>query len=301
MMTAKAHIPYLQPGDLVKIVSPAKGIEPTLVFEAKDFLEKQGFKVELGASCVGKFNYFSGTDEERRSDFQDALDNPEVKAIICARGGYGCIRIVDLVNWASFIREPKWIVGFSDVTVFHQHIQKYGFQSIHATMPLNYKTNTPEALQTLMDSLTGKLRAISCPAHAMNVKGAAKGTLLGGNLSILYSLIGTDDQPDYSGSILFIEDLAEQLYHIDRMFYSLQKAGIINQIKGLIVGGFTDLKDTENPFGKSYEQIILDHCSYRSIPIVFDFPAGHIDDNRALILGREVSLNVSDSGVQLNF
>ncbi|MCE3296697.1 MAG: hypothetical protein K0R65_2411 [Crocinitomicaceae bacterium] len=300
-METKAHIPYLQPGDLVKIVSPAKGIEPALVFAAKEFLEEQGFQVELGEFCVGKYNYFSGTDEERTKDFQDALDNPEVKAIICARGGYGCVRIVDLLNWAAFIRGPKWIVGFSDVTVFHQRIQQYGFPSIHATMPLNYKSNSSESLQTLIDSMTGKLEQITIPGNELNIRGEAKGRLLGGNLSILYSLIGTDDQPDYNGSILFIEDLAEQLYHIDRMFYTLQKSGIINQIKGLIVGGFTDLKDTENPFGKTYEQVILDHCSYRNFPIVFDFPAGHIDDNRALILGREVTLKVGTGEVSLGF
>lgn len=300
-MDTKARIPNLKPGDLVKIVSPAKGIEPSLVFEAREFLQKQGFKVELGEFCIGKFNYFSGTDEERKSDFQDALDNPDVKAIICARGGYGCIRISDLLNWASFIRNPKWIVGFSDVTVFHQRIQKFGFESLHATMPLDYKTNTPESLQTLVEAMTGKLRGIRVPGKAHNIPGEAKGKLMGGNLSILYSLIGTDDQPDYNGSILFVEDLAEQLYHIDRMFYSLQKSGIIHQIKGLIVGGFTDLKDTENPFGKSFEQIILDHCSYRNIPIAFDFPAGHIDDNRALIFGREVNLKVDKNEVQVTF
>lgn len=300
-MNTKAHIPYLEPGDLVKIVSPAKGIEPSLVFEAKEFLQKQGFKVELGAFCVGKFNYFSGTDEERKSDFQDALDNPEVKAIICARGGYGCIRILDLLNWASFIRNPKWIVGFSDVTVFHQHIQKFGYPSIHATMPLDYKTNTPESLKTLVDAMSGRLSNISIPGNQANKPGEAKGKLIGGNLSILYSLIGTDDQPDYTDSILFIEDLAEQLYHIDRMFYSLQKSGIINQIRGLIVGGFTELKDTDNPFGKSYDQIILDHCSYRNIPIVFNFPAGHMDDNRALIFGREVTLKVDKNQTSLTF
>ncbi|MGV3630121.1 MAG: S66 peptidase family protein [Bacteroidota bacterium] len=294
-------IPYLQPGDLIKIVAPAKGIEPSLVFEAREFLQTQGFQVELGQFCVGKFNYFSGTDAERKSDFQDALDNPEVKAIICARGGYGCVRITDLLNWASFIRNPKWIVGFSDVTVFHQRIQKFGFESIHATMPLNYKTNTAESLQTMVDAMSGKLKEISVPGQAQNIPGEAQGKLMGGNLSILYSLIGTDDQPDYNGSILFVEDLAEQLYHIDRMFYSLQKSGIIHQINGLVVGGFTDLKDTENPFGKSYREIILDHCSYRNIPIAFEFPAGHIDDNRALIFGREVSLVVSANETSITF
>lgn len=295
------QIPYLKTGDRIKIVSPAKGIEPTLVFEAKDFLEKQGFKVELGISCVGKFNYFSGTDEERRSDFQDALDNPDIKAIICARGGYGSVRITDRINWDSFKRNPKWIVGFSDVTVFHQRIQKYGFESIHATMPLNYKINTADSLQTLLDALSGKLDRVTAPAARMNINGKATGRLIGGNLSILYSLVGTNDQPDYTDSILFIEDLSEQLYHIDRMFYSFKKSGILSRIKGLIVGSFIDLKDTETSFGKSYEDIMLEHCSPLGIPVAFHFPAGHIPDNRALILGREIELSVEDTDVRILF
>lgn len=294
-------VPFLKSGDKIKIVAPAKGIEAALVFDAKTFLEKQGFVVELGAYCIGQYNYFSGTDEERIKDFQDALDDPEIKAILCARGGYGSIRIIDLLNWSSFIRAPKWIVGFSDITVFHQKIQKFGFESMHATMPLNFKTNSPEALKTLTNSLLGKLDSIQIPNNSTNLLGKAAGKLVGGNLSILYSLLGTDDQLNYQDSILFIEDLSEQLYHIDRMFYAFQKAGIINQIKGLIVGGFTDLKDTEMPFGKDINELILEHFSYRNIPIVFDFPAGHIDDNRALVLGTEVELNVEEGGVNLRY
>lgn len=294
-------IPYLKPGDKIKIVSPAKGIEPALVFDAKDFWEKQGFIVELGEFCIGKYHYFSGTDFERCSDFQDALNNPEIKAIVCARGGYGAIRILDLINWSAFLLNPKWIVGFSDITVFHQRIQKYDFQSIHATMPLNYKQNSKAALQTLVDSLTGKLNSIQIEGNKNNIIGQTTGKLLGGNLSIVYSLLGTDDQPDYQGSVLFLEDLCEQLYHIDRMFFALQKAGILNQISGLIIGGFTDLKDVDSGFGKNIEEIILDRISFRNIPVVFNFPAGHIDDNRALIFGKEVNIEVKSNQVNLNF
>lgn len=295
------NIPFLVPGDKIKIVSPAKGIEPSLVFDAKEFWEKQGFSVELGEFCIGKYNYFSGTDQERTSDFQDALDNPEIKAIICARGGYGSIRILDLLNWSSFIRNPKWIIGFSDITVFHHRIQHYGFQSIHATMPLNYKQNSELSLKSLVDSVSGNLTEITTSSVAANITGNTKGKLVGGNLSIVYSLFGTDDHIDYQGCILFIEDLCEQLYHIDRMMFALQKAGILNQISGLILGGFTDLKDTDQGFGKAFEQLVLDHISYRNIPVAFDFPAGHIDDNRALIFGREVHLSVEKDQVKLTF
>lgn len=294
-------IPFLEKGDKIKIVSPAKGIEPALIFEAKEFWEKEGYVVELGEFCVGKYHYFSGTDEERKKDFQDALDDPEVKAIICARGGYGCVRIVDLINWSSFIRQPKWIVGFSDVTVFHQRIQRFGFDSIHATMPLNYKENTKEALQTMSDALSGKLETQSYAGNANNIEGSAKGRLLGGNLSIVYSLLGTDDQPDYSGSILFLEDLSEQLYHIDRMFFSLEKAGVLNQISALMIGSFTEMKDTEAGFGKSLEQLILDRVAFRKIPVAFDVPIGHINDNRAVVFGKEVSLIVSKNNVELSY
>lgn len=291
----------LQPNDLIVLVSPAKAIDETLVLAAKSKLEGAGFRVELGQHVVGQKHYFSGTDEERAADFQWAIDHPEAKAILCARGGYGCIRILDRIQWASQLREPKWLIGFSDVTVFHQYLQKFELPSIHATMPLNFGEITEEAWQSLIDALLGKTLNYTISANKNNQLGEAKGKLLGGNLSILYSLLGTDLQPDYTNSILFIEDLAEQLYHIDRMFYAFQHAGILNQIKGLIVGGMTDLKDTATPIGFSLEELILQHFQYRSIPIAFDFPAGHIPDNRSLILGKEVSLNVYETSVTLTF
>jgi muramoyltetrapeptide carboxypeptidase len=290
----------LQKGDLIAIVAPAKSIEKEHVSFAKNYLEKAGFSVIVGENCLNTFHYFAGTDVERASDFQDALDNPNVKAILCARGGYGCIRILDHLQWASFIQNPKWIIGFSDVTVFHQRVQSYNLQSIHATMPLNFSENSKEALDSLIRTLYGEKLSYSIPSNPNNKPGKATGKLVGGNLSILYSLLGTKESIDYQDTILFIEDLAEQLYHIDRIFYSLSKAGILEKIKGLIVGGMTDLKDTAVPFGQTYFEIILSHFIYRKIPIVFEFPAGHITDNRALILGEDVELLVSDA-VQLNF
>jgi muramoyltetrapeptide carboxypeptidase len=284
----------LQPGDLIAIVAPAKAIEETHIIFAKSLFESRGYRVQIGEHCLGNHNYFSGTDLERASDLQNALDNPEVKAIICARGGYGCVRILDHLQWAGFIRDPKWLVGFSDVTVLHQHLGKLELPSIHASMPLNFKENTPQAIDSLFDALEGKQLHYKIPAHPQNKHGEVTGKLVGGNLSILYSLLGTDDCIDYSDCILFIEDLAEQLYHIDRMFYAFAKAGILDKIKGLIVGGMTDLKDTAVPFGQDIYELILTHFNYRSIPIVFDFPAGHINDNRALIIGAEVKLTVAE-------
>lgn len=284
----------LQPGDLIAIVAPSKAIEASHIEYATSLFESRGYRVQVGAHCLGNHHYFSGTDVERAADLQQALDNPEVKAIICARGGYGCVRILDHLQWAGFIREPKWLVGFSDVTVLHQHIGILELPSIHASMPLNFKENSPEAIDSLFAALEGKQLHYDIPAHTQNKRGVATGKLVGGNLSILYSLLGTDDNIDYTDCILFIEDLAEQLYHIDRMFYAFAKAGILDKIKGLIVGGMTDLKDTAVPFGQDIYALILSHFTYRNIPIAFDFPAGHMDDNRALIIGAEASLEVAD-------
>jgi muramoyltetrapeptide carboxypeptidase len=288
-------IPFLHPGDLISILAPAKSIDKELVLNAVAFFESKGYQVEVGEHCTGEFNYFSGTDEARTADFQKAIDNPKVKAIICARGGYGSIRILDRLNWAAFLREPKWIVGFSDITVFHQHIQCYDLPSIHATMPKDFGENTTESFDTLLDALEGRELNLEIPSSHSNKLGKAEGILLGGNLSIIHGLIGTDAQPDYTDSILFIEDLSEQLYHIDRMFYSLVKAGILDKIKGLIVGGMTDMKDTLVPFGQTLEEIICSHFTYRKIPITFQFPAGHIADNRAIIFGKKVELNVTSN------
>ena len=292
-------IPSLVPGDKIAIVAPAKSIEKHLVLEAKTVLEDAGFQVVLGAHVFGINHYYSGTVTERLSDFQSALDDPTIKAVLCARGGYGCVHLVDLVNWSSLIRQPKWIIGFSDVTVFHQRIQRLGIQSVHATMPLNFNENSKKSFSTLWEALAQKEYVIRANAHPSNKTGKAIGKLIGGNLSILYSLLGTDDQIDYTDTILFIEEVGEQLYAIDRMLHSLKKAGILDKIKGLIVGGMTDLKDTAIPIGNTLEEIVLHHFQYMKTPICFEFPAGHIDDNRALRLGAQASLDVTESGATL--
>lgn len=287
-------------GDLIYITAPAKAIEKEHVDFAVSFFENAGFKVLVSKNCLGQHHYFSGTDEERLEDLQYGIDHPEVKAIVCARGGYGCVRIVDRIQWASMLREPKWMVGFSDVTVFHQHLQRFNLPSIHGSMVLNFKDNTQEALTTLLSALKGESFSLSATS-IHNKPGHAEGTLIGGNLSIVYSLIGTNNQPDYSDKILFVEDLAEHLYHIDRMFYALNKSGILDKINGLVVGGMTELEDTATPFGMSVEEIILAHFQFRNIPVAFGFPAGHLNDNRALILGKKVRFNVEGTTSELRF
>ena len=292
---------FLEPGDLIALVAPAKNIEKDAVDHAKSFFQNEGFKVLITQNCLGSYHYFSGTIAERLSDFQGVLNNPEVKAIVCVRGGYGCIQLIDRIQWASQLEVPKWIVGFIDVTIMHQRMQHHGIASIHGTMPLNFKTNSPESLTTLMSALRGNPSEIEVPSNRLNKTGSAKGPLLGGNLAILYSLLGTDDQVNYDNSILYIEEVGEHLYQIDRMFYAFEKAGILEKINGLIVGGMASIRDTATPFGKTYQEIILSHFQYRSIPIIFDFPAGHIDDNRALILGSEVRLSVTSASAALSY
>lgn len=290
----------LTKGDTVAIVAPAKAIELEIIQYAKEKLTSLGYNVIIGKHTTGRFNYYSGTIEQRLSDFQEALDNPDVKAVFCARGGYGCIQLVDLVNWSSLLRSPKWIIGFSDITVFHQRIFNLGMKSIHATMPLNYKENSDESFETLIAALKQKTYTIQSLASEKNKLGSAEGEIIGGNLSILYSLLGTDDQVDYSNKILFIEDLSEQLYVLDRMMFAFKKAGVLDKIKGLIVGGMTNMSDTTPPIGETIEEIILKHFQYSKTPICFNFPVGHVNDNRAMRIGSTAQLIVESKKVELN-
>jgi muramoyltetrapeptide carboxypeptidase len=274
--------PFLKKNDKVCILSPAKAIEAVCLLNAKAIWESQGFAVEFGINAFAQTGYFAGTDEDRLSDFQQALNDAEVKAIVCARGGYGCIRMLEKLDWSAFFAQPKWIIGFSDITVFHLFLQAKGFKSIHAIMPLNYGQNSSEALASLFEAVQGKSilstnkELILFPADAV---------IVGGNLSILYSLIGTPYLPDFTGKVLFIEDISEQLYHLDRMFFALKMSGILSQIAGLIVGGMTDMRDTIAPSGFSVKSIIDYHTTQLDIPVLLDFPAGHVDDNRAIVLG----------------
>lgn len=290
MMTK--DIPYLKKGDVIYITAPAKSIEKEHVNFAKNYLESKGFTVKISPHCLGQHHYFSGTDSERRADFQQALDDPSIKAILCARGGYGSVRIIDDLQWAGFLRNPKWIIGFSDITYFHNKIHNFELPSIHGTMPLNFSSNTESALSSFISTLEGGGTEFKIPSSSYNKDGEISGVLTGGNLSILYALLGTNDKVDYTGKILFIEDLAENLYAIDRILYSFEKAGVFRKIKGLIVGGMTNLKDTEVPFGQNYQEIILDKFKYTKIPICFDFPVGHINDNHSLTFGKEAKLVV---------
>jgi muramoyltetrapeptide carboxypeptidase len=293
--------PSLQIGDLVYLCAPAKAIEENYVVAAEKWLHSIGLRAIRSKNLMGRYHYFSGTEIERLTDLQEGLDHPEAKAIWCVRGGYGCIQIVDGLQWAQFIKEPKWVVGFSDICVLHHQIQSLGFQSIHATMALNIDKNSSLAKQRLQELLFGQKKSFELQTNISNKLGNANGVLIGGNLSIVFSMLATPERYNFSESILFIEDLAEHLYHIDRMLHALRKSGALEQIKGLIIGGMTDLEDTDVPFGKSIEALILAHFTYRKIPICFDFPAGHIDDNQALLFGADVHLTIDENTSTLSY
>lgn len=292
--------PYLKKNDTVAIVSTARKISKNEIKSAINLLKSWGLQVVLGETIGLKHHQFAGTDAQRAEDFQDALNNPKIKAIWCARGGYGTVRIIDLLDFSTFKQNPKWIIGFSDITVLHSHVHNLGFATIHATMPLLVSQNTKKALQTLKLSLFGKLPSYTLKSSPFNRFGETTGELIGGNLSVLYSLMGSPTSINTTGKILFLEDLDEYLYHIDRMLQNLKRNGVFNDLNGLIIGGITQMHDNKIPFGKNAIQIVLNCVSAYNFPVVFNFPTGHIKNNNALIFGKKVAL-LCGSKTQLKY
>ncbi|KOH44387.1 S66 peptidase family protein [Sunxiuqinia dokdonensis] len=287
----------LKQGDRIRVISPAGKVEKEKISAGMKLFEQAGFEVVWGDHTFDSHYQFAASDANRLLDLQQALDDSECKAIVCARGGYGAIRLVDQLDFSGFRRQPKWVVGFSDITVLHARIQHEGFCSIHGAMPGFYwKDQLPtESFSELLKTLAGESRPVKVPPHEFNRPGQITGKLVGGNLSIVYSLMGTPLEPKLDGNILFIEDLAEYLYHLDRMMHSLKLTGKLKSLKGLLVGGFTDMKDNEAPFGQTAPEIIRDVVREYSFPVCFDFPAGHIDRNLPLILGAGYQLEVNES------
>ena len=288
----------LKKGDTVAIVSTARKISLAEIQPAADILALWGLNPVFGKNLFSEQNQFAGSDDERLADFQNALDDNNIKAILFARGGYGTVRIIDEVGWNGFKKNPKWLIGFSDITVIHSHILKYcGVEALHAHMAFNFKKASTESLDALKKILFGENISYQIPENIFsdfNRHGNAKGILTGGNLSMLYAINGTPSDIDYTGTVLFIEDIDEYLYHIDRMILTLKRSGKLKSLAGLMVGGMTDMKDNTVPFGKSAEEIISEAVAEYGYPVCFGFPAGHIRDNRPLIFGREVELNVTE-------
>ncbi len=292
---------HLQQGDIVAIVTTARKINREDIQKAIELLESWGLNAVIGRTIGKEDHQFGGTDTDRVTDFQQAMDNDSVKAIWCARGGYGTVRILDDLDFSKFTKNPKWVIGFSDVTALHSHIHNLGFQTLHALMPITVKSNTNEALKSLKNSLFGNEIKYTIPCESFNKYGNAEGELVGGNLSMLYSLLGSKSAIKTDNKILFIEDLDEYLYHIDRMMMNLKRNGYFTNLKGLIVGGMTKMNDNTIPFGKNALEIILDNIKEFDFPVCFNFPAGHLKDNRSLILGSMVSLKVDKNETTLIF
>jgi muramoyltetrapeptide carboxypeptidase len=297
---------YLKAGDSIAIVAPA-GIlknKQHLIDQAKQLAESWGLQVIIGTHVFDQNDHFAGTDEDRAKDFQKALDNPNIKAIWSARGGYGSVRILDRLDFSTFKKYPKWIIGYSDVTAFHNHLHNLGFETIHGMMGTSMLFDpeaTKESKETLKKALFGEYVAYEIPASKYNVEGSVEGELIGGNLSIMMSMLGSESQMNTDGKILFIEEIGEYKYAIDRMLQSLNRAGYFKNLKGLIVGDMTNIKKNTTNWGSSIEQLILDATSEYDFPIAFGFPAGHEPDNRALIFGRTVKLNIDTSSTTLKF
>lgn len=292
--------PYLQPGDTIGIVCPAGYMPAATVQTCVEVLNQWGYKVLLGTTVGGSSTtYFSGSDEERRVDFQRMLDDSAVKAILCGRGGYGTGRIIDQLDFTKFIEHPKWIIGYSDITILHSHIHRqFGIITLHAPMAAAFNNEgwKSEYVQSIREALQGITSACAGPEHPFNRPGLATGQLVGGNLALLAHLVGTPSDLDTDGKILFIEDVGEQLYNIDRMLYQYKRSGKLDKLAGLLVGGFTECKDTDRPFGQTSHEIIRDIVASYHYPVCFDFPVSHTERNYALKVGATYELKVDSTG-----
>lgn len=288
---------YLKVGDTIAIVATAGIIkDKSPILKAKELAESWGLNVIIGKNTFNQENHFAGTDAERLNDFQQALNNKNVKAIWCARGGYGTVRIIDDVDFSAFKKSPKWIIGYSDITVLHSHIHNLGFETLHAILgtstEFNEEKNKP-SIESFKKALFGEPLTYSIKESKYNKIGHVKGQLVGGNLSILQSLLGSKSSIDTKNKVLFIEEIGEYHYQIDRMIYALKRAGYFDNCKGLIVGGMTKIRKNTTPWGQTIEELILDATKEYNFPILFDFPAGHDIENNAMILGREIDLYVT--------
>ena len=292
--------PYLQPGDKVAVISTAKRTERHEIEEGLTLLKSWELKTVIGANAFNEDGFLAGTDEQRAADLQLMLDDDSIKAIFFTKGGYGTLRIIDSIDFTKFEQNPKWLVGYSDITLLHSHVHNFGIQSLHSVMLQGIAKSTTESAQSIYKALFGKELSYQFESLPQNRIGNTEieGTLVGGNLSMLYAINGSESDIDTTGKILFIEDIDEYLYHYDRMLISLKRAGKFANLKAVVVGSMIDIKESTIPFGKTYEQITLEHFV---CPVYFGFPAGHSSDNRALILGSQISITHTDAFVTIKF
>jgi len=303
MITRKKEPAYLKEGDEVAIISPSFCIDENILTEAAAYLEKWGLRVRIGKNAWKKNRPFAGSDEERLSDLQEMTNDCDIKAVFCSRGGYGICRIINRVDFSALDSNPKWYSGFSDITVLHMWLNEVcGVMSIHGEMPLNFNNTekTSDTFISLKKALFGNLRFHEWTGNFYN-PGYVTGELTGGNLSLIYSLIGTPAEPSTKGKILFIEEVGEYYYHIDRMLTSLKLSGKLEGLSALVVGGMNKIEETKIPWGKNVEETILEIFSEYNYPLLFNFPAGHIDDNRAFYIGRQAKIEMNGNRAVLRY
>ncbi|MBS1519587.1 MAG: LD-carboxypeptidase [Bacteroidetes bacterium] len=290
-------IPYLKKGDKIAITCPAKKL-PNPMDDAIALLKSWGLEVVIGETVNASYHQFAGDDDLRARDFQQFVNDDSIKAIIAARGGYGTVRIIDKIDFSRFATNPKWVVGFSDITVLHAHLfANYKAETIHGQMPVNIPDASKYSLDTLRKALFGEELSYQFNSHDLNRIGEATGVVIGGNLSLLVAILNSVSDYSYDGKILFIEDVGEYLYSVDRMIRALDRAGKLKNLVGLIIGGFTDMKDNDIPFGQTVPEIIMEVVKGYNYPICFDFPAGHIPDNQSIILGKTLNLSIKGKHV----
>ncbi|MFK5890160.1 MAG: LD-carboxypeptidase [Flavobacteriaceae bacterium] len=286
---------YLQKGDTIAIVAPAGFLksEDSLA-SGRTLMASWDLKIKVGQNVFKKEGHFAGSDTERLSDLQEALDNPKIKAIWCARGGYGTNRIIDQLDFTAFKKQPKWVIGYSDITILLNHINNLGIASLHTMMATSTDAFKNElAVLSLKNALFGTTLNYEIPFEVNNILGEAHGVLIGGNLSLLAASLGTTSFPNLNKSIVFIEEIGEYKYRIDRMLYSLKRHGVFKKCRGVLIGGMTDIPKNDPEFGKSINQLILDVIDRSDIPVIFGVPAGHIKDNCALILGSKIAIKAT--------
>ncbi|UOQ53469.1 S66 peptidase family protein [Hymenobacter cellulosivorans] len=294
--------PFLRPHDRVAIVSTARKVSAEDVAAAVEILRSWQLEVVLGESITAVHHQFAGPDELRRRDLQQQLDAPDIRAIFCARGGYGTTRIIDQLDFSAFTEHPKWIAGFSDITTLNCHLLKLGYESIHGVMPFIFaQPGGEEALESLRRALFGEPQSYAVPPHPLNQPGTAAGELMGGNLTLLQNLTGTASDCPTAGRILFVEDVAEYLMNIDRMMVHLDRTGKLRNLAGLLVGHFTDSQDNAVPFGQTAYEIIATYAAKYDFPVAYGFPVGHEPQNIALICGHQARLTVTSQGAELHY